>query len=119
MKYYDIKKVNIDKYSIIVLSNSFENPFFYESQIERDLQGEKGYVLFDLLTVNGLSSNRFIEAFYDGEKIRADSYKIIKNVSDDILNYTREYYLNKPKIISNSAMTNIENAIYTKSKALI
>ena len=65
-------------------------------------------MLFDLLLLNGQSSNRFLEAFFDGNTFKFDSFKRVENIPNDILNISYNYYCKNLDLFKISSLTNIK-----------
>ena len=68
---FHIIKIDLEKYSAIIYSCSYDSPVSYLFDIEnkvKELGIEEGYILFDTLLSKGNISTRFFEAkFEDGK----------------------------------------------------
>lgn len=116
MNYYiDYHKCN--KYSAIVYSASYVNPF--EEILDISLEIKKtlsygGFVLFDLLLSNGDNFNRFAEAYFDGREIKRDSINIISLDNVKELKQINSYYKGRLAELNNSILTPSERFKYLK-----
>ena len=108
MKYYELKKINNHKYLALVLPNSFYSPINYRNEIAKEISNKEGYVLFDLLPINGITKNRFIEGYFDGNSFIFDSFKSVSNIPEEILRICYDYYIENRNVLHNSSLTNIE-----------
>ena len=114
MANYNIEFTKYDKYSAVIYSTSYVNPFEsiedITADIKKDLAGE-GYILFDLLLSNGDCFNRFTEAYYDGHEIKSDSISIVSFDDKKILN---THYRGRTHELNNSVLTPREIYIFAK-----
>lgn len=118
MSSYKIKEVNDFKYKLIIFSTDYISPIDYLSEIEDYLKTKNylGEIIFDLLLVNGNSENRFIEAFFNGEKFNRKSFMIANKLSNEIKNVTTEFYFNNLSIVENSRLSNPIKFLIKKKK---
>lgn len=118
MSSYKIKEVNDFKYKLIIFSTDYISPIDYLSEIEDYLKTKNylGEIIFDLLLVNGNSENRFIEAFFNGEKFSRKSFMIVNKLSNEIKNVTTEFYFNNLSIVENSRLSNPIKFLIKKKK---
>ncbi|NMO94234.1 hypothetical protein HII30_00335 [Paenibacillus lemnae] len=82
MMTYEIQKIGHNStYSFLVLSTSYFSPLDYLDEVADTLGSEcEGKILFDLLLSNGNSSNRYIEATFNGREFDYFSFKIPSNI---------------------------------------
>lgn len=114
MKYYELKKINNHKYLALVLPNSYYSPISCRNEIAKELGNRAGYVLFDLLSINGRARNRFIEGYFDGDRFIFNSFKSVSNISNEILRICYDYYIENKNLLYNSSLTNIEQFLFLK-----
>ena len=106
---FELQKINQPSvYSFLILSTSYFNPLDDLGQLEEELRvslGDNflGKILFDLLLSNGNSSNRFIEATFNGKAFDYSSFKIPSNVDLKIKKLSSSYYSNN-ELFNNSAI---------------
>lgn len=115
---YSIDFCKCNKYSAIVYSVSYINPFESISEISTDIRTmlpEAGYVLFDLLLSNGDNFNRFAEAYFDGTEIKRDSISVIS--LDDVgqLKQINRHYKGRLVELNNSVLASSERLKYSKA----
>jgi hypothetical protein len=119
MRTYEIQKLHDETYPYIVLSTSFNNPLDEINCIEVELKDNYiGKVIFDLLLTNGLSSNRFIEAQFDGAKFDKSSFKSIKIIDDFIKAQLIEFYKNNVQYVDKSVLSQLHKFMLKKGKLL-
>lgn len=66
----------------------------------------KGEVVFDLLITNGLATNRFIQGYFDGERLLGGDFEVIDLPTKEMINISREFYMEHTEIIENSILPN-------------
>lgn len=105
MRYFAIEKIN-NKNNYIILSTSYISPLDEIEELQNDLKklNYNGELIIDLLICNGLSSNRFFKAYFDGKAIDLCSIKILSDVDDNIKGTSREFYKNHANILDNSTL---------------
>lgn len=106
---FELQKINQPSvYSYLILSTSYFNPLDDLDQLEEELRaslGDKflGKILFDLLLSNGNSSNRFIEATFNGKELDYSSFKVPSDVDLQIKKLSSSYYSNN-ELLKDSAV---------------
>ncbi|MGO4348141.1 type II toxin-antitoxin system RnlB family antitoxin [Paenibacillus sp. MCAF9] len=120
LKNYEIQKSgNNEGYPFIIFSTSYMSPIDDIICIEHDLQSQyKGKVLFDLLLSNGVSSNRFVEAEFNGEHFDYSSFKTLRSVCIAIKKESTEFYKNHTDFLENSTLPNAYQYLIKKGKVL-
>lgn len=119
MTTYQIKKINnTNYYSYLIFSTSYLNPLDNLCDIETDLKGTNpGKVLFDLLLFNGFSSNRYIEAYFNGKHFVLSSFRPVK-VDSNIKKESGSFYQKNRELLNNSILLNSQSFMVKKGKAL-
>ncbi|MDQ0341108.1 hypothetical protein J2S00_003952 [Caldalkalibacillus uzonensis] len=119
MKTFEIKKVEEPNNVCLILSNSYINPLEELESIESDLQNNfTGKVIFDLLLSNGNSSNRFMEAIFDGNKFDYSSFKIITDVDVTIKKISASYYRNNENLMQSTIVSDAFKFLLRNGKIL-
>lgn len=119
MKNYEIQKLNYDDYPYVVYSTSYVNPIEDIGYIEEELKLLfKGKVIFDLLLSNGISSNRFVEAEFDGDKFKYTSFKALNNVDTGIVKESSDFYRKHSALLENSVLPNAHQFLIKKGRIL-
>jgi len=118
MKSYKIhKKNNVEEYPFVIFSTSYVSPIEGIMDIEEELKYLfKGKVLFDLLLSNGMSSNRFVEALFDGERFDYSSFKSLNNVDAELKQESTIFYQNNSELLENSILPNAFQYLIAKGK---
>ncbi|MEK5428290.1 type II toxin-antitoxin system RnlB family antitoxin [Cytobacillus sp. FSL R7-0680] len=118
MKNYEIHKLN-NEYPYIVFSTSYINPLEEIEDIEKELNSQfQGKVLFDLLLSNGLTSNRFLEAEFDGRKFQYSSIKPVMNLDDLIKNESIHFYRENHDLLQNSVLPNAHKFLIKRGRLM-
>lgn len=105
MKNYEIKKLNSQKYSYLIIANSYYNPIFEIIENNNLLLLENGKIIFDLVLMTSLNDNRFIEIEVKNNKLLLESAKKIIHIDNEILELSKNYFKNNYKLIENSILS--------------
>lgn len=118
MKNYEIQELhNYQMYPFVVFSTSYVNPLEDIECIQEELKNRfKGKVLFDLLLSNGNSSNRYLEAEFNGFQFVPSSFKVLEKVDAFIKEITGMFYQNHPDYLSNSVLPNAHQFLIKRGK---
>ena len=84
-----------DRYSYISMSTDFSRPDDYLEELGIDLSNRqfKGKIIFDLLLCNGMRSNRFFSAHFDGEKFNGISSLKSNDITTEVQSTASEFYM--------------------------
>ncbi|MFJ5717291.1 type II toxin-antitoxin system RnlB family antitoxin [Neobacillus sp. NPDC093127] len=117
MKNYEIQKLNYDDYPFVIYSTSYVNPIEDIDHIEEELKLLfKGKVIFDLLLSNGASSNRFVEAEFDGDKFNYNSFKALPEIDNCIAKLSSDFYRRHSDLLENSILPNAHQFLIKKGR---
>lgn len=77
MSKYKINNINGGVYSALIVVLTYENIFTRLEKIEKELADNNisGKIIFDNLLKSGNNSERFIAAYFDGEKFDKQSFE--------------------------------------------
>jgi len=105
-----MRDFQIEKYDDIgcmIFSVSEYNPTDYISTIEQDLiqKSYLGNVVFDLLLTNGNNFNRYLKAYFDGDRFNRDSYKIIDDPQHQLKKRSVDFYQKNITFLENSILS--------------
>ena len=105
MREYRLKKYNDIGYMIYSISSY--NPIDCISKIEKefDKKSYKGNVIFDLLLSNGNNFNRYLKAYFDGNRFKPDSYSIISEPKIELKKKSTEFYKKNINFLENSIIS--------------
>ncbi|MBU8967513.1 type II toxin-antitoxin system RnlB family antitoxin [Bacillus safensis] len=120
MKNYEIQELhNCQMYPFVVFSTSYVNPLEDIEYIQEELKDRfEGKVLFDLLLSNGNSSNRYLEAEFNGFHFDFSSFKVLEKVDTFLKETTGRFYQNHPNYLPNSILPNAHQFLIKKGKFL-
>jgi hypothetical protein len=113
MKPYIIKKTITEPYNALIISFSYESPYYLWNVFEKELINNNinGKVLIDCLLYNGNNENRFIEVDFNN----SFNDKSIKNAVLDRNNYYRilasEILSEYPEIIEYSILNEFQKKL--------
>lgn len=115
MKTFEIGKLE-DNY--IIFSTSYINPLENLDEISKQLSKKKflGNVVFDLLLINGFSSNRFIKGIFDGKNFDLSSFYKLDNEIEKYKQLSKQYYFANSYLLDNSTLTKIDKFLYLNNK---
>lgn len=97
-----------NKVIVLALNNNRFNDICLEVQKKLAKKSFYGEVIFDLLISNGLSHNRFVSLKFDNDKFIYSTVKELKQVDDDVLDYTNNFYKKHKEYIHNSILPRTE-----------
>ncbi len=106
MKNFSIEKTNIDKYKYLIIATSYDSPTYNLDKIEEELGNYTGKIVFDLTLINGLNSNRYLEADVEEGKINRMSFESRKNIIDSLKEISEKFFLNNSDILECGTITN-------------
>lgn len=91
----------------VVTATADYDPLHKLSKLEAELSefSFEGTVLFDLLCINGLCENRFIEIAFNGDKFNRTSYKVRASVDDHLLKSQDKFFTLNPHILNFSVLS--------------
>lgn len=113
MKKYSVISLSERKNTLLIIANSYENPI-------NDLLSENyvpfldnGDIVFDLAIINGLNANRFVGATINRHRLLPESIHIIYDVSPEILNSSKQFFMNNIDIVGKSSLPSAAKHILT------
>lgn len=119
MNIFEVKELDSLDYRYLLISKSFLSTLDEVNYIEDNLRGKlSGKVVIDLLLSNGLSNNRFVEAYYDGSKFDYSSFRVVNNISETLKIISSEYYKNHPEEVKNSILPNAHKFLILKGRIM-
>ncbi len=119
MKNFEIQKLHNSVYPYLILATSYVNPLSNLDDIESVLKPEDaGKVIFDLLLANGVSSNRYMEAEFDGDRFDFTSFRPLEEVDTHIKEQSGEFYRKNEDLLDNSVLPRSHRFLLKKGKNL-
>lgn len=91
-KIYEIIKLENQKYDYLIIANPVNTDLPYTTEIMHEINVNKANVLFDMLLINGTNAPRFISCEITKNEHLFGEHKLAENVSDDILQISRDYF---------------------------
>ena len=119
---FHVKQINLENYSAVVYSCSYDSPISYLLDIEHQLKElgiKTGYILFDTLLSKGNSSTRFFEAKFEDTKFIKSSIKNIEvPKNSEIRKAACKFYRESGINLDNSLLTEVQKRIINKGLVL-
>lgn len=106
---YDVLRSADSNYPVYIIENSCEPPTSLLKDIENDLSslGISGEIIIDSLLYNGNNQERFISAYFNGNKFDSGTFKFIEVDNNNILRkLTSEYFRKNISLIEYSILNN-------------
>jgi len=118
LKNFEIEHLKSSEYTFVIFSTSFETPFACLDEITAELI-EKNLchtkVLFDLLLSIGNTSERFVEASFDGQQFDRSSFNFVKvDKKNNIRSNSRDYYYNHLFLLEESVLNSSQKKLLSK-----
>jgi hypothetical protein len=114
---FEIQSIQEEDYSFIIFSTNCSNPLDDLDEIEKILKNKlNGKVIFDMLLSNGNTSNRFIEADFNGSTFNIKSFKIPAFIDNKIKEISSLYYKDKVEFINSDKLSNAFKFLLEKGK---
>ena len=113
---FELASTNLSTYPFISLSVDYSRLDEYLNAIAEKLRESqyKGKIIFDLLISNGLSSDRFYEAYFDGYKFDLKSFVKKTDVPPSIIDISNNFYNNNLQFLENSVLTKPQKYMFKK-----
>lgn len=120
MDIYEMAKIDYEEYEYIIFSQSYQSPFSCLDVIQSKLQ-ELGLtsckVIFDMLLTVGNTSDRFVEAHFNGKELNNFSYINIRKDSN-LRKIASNYYSQKQEPLTYSILTSSQIKMLGKGLAI-
>lgn len=106
MKKYEIKLAVDNAGTCIIFSVDYRSPLEFINDIEIELRSAPlcQKVIFDLLLSNGMTSNRYFEAFFNGQRL--ENIKKCDTVDSQIKEASNHFYKKHPSLLKNCVLVN-------------
>ena len=116
---FEVLHTKTSEFVGIVICKNFYYPTDYLDELNNELSSMKitGRLLMDLLLVNGIGSNRFVECCFNGNNIDLSSIKMIDNVPNDIKLTITQYFYENYFLIENSILSKATKYKFKKKLA--
>lgn len=118
MENYEVLKIEHSEYAYMVFSESYETPFSYLDKICNELKNYnmlKCKVIFDMLLSMGNTSERFVEAIFDGECFIDATFKY-KDIDkkNELRKISTEFFGQKSNILEYSILNSVQKKMINK-----
>jgi len=75
---------------------------------ELEIMKFRGAVVFDLLSCNGLSSNRFVQILFDGASFDRGSFSVIEDLDKKLRQEQDTLFRSNPEFLTRSVLSSLE-----------
>lgn len=118
-KLYEVIKLENQKYDYLIIANPVNSALQYTTEIMNEINVNnadefKANVLFDMLLINGTSFNRLISCKITKNRNLFGEFKLAENVSDDILQISRNYFEKNTNLVDKATIPNSLKALVKK-----
>ncbi|MCK4260789.1 MAG: type II toxin-antitoxin system RnlB family antitoxin [Halanaerobiales bacterium] len=118
MNNYEIKRVNYENFSFIVFSQTYETPFSCLKEISKELlsyNAVKCKIVFDMLLNMGNTSERFVEAYFNGDEFEKTSFKCINiNKKNQLRRISCNYYKENKEMLEYSILNSAQKKMLSR-----
>lgn len=118
MKNYEVVKIEHSEYAYMIFSESYETPFLYLDKISNDMKNYnmlKCKVIFDMLLNMGNTSERFVEAIFDGECFVDTTFKYTDiDKKNELRKISTEFFREKSNILEYSILNSVQKKMINK-----
>ena len=104
MNNFCLKEISNFEYKRLIIATTYLSPIQTLGVVENELGQYTGKVLFDLTVINGLSSNRYLEAVIIDGKVDRRSFKVVKSVQNDIKLVSARFFRNNRNIVESGTI---------------
>lgn len=115
---FKIVPLEKELYDAIVFSESYESPLAYLDEVTEEIKKQhmtNVKILFDVLLCMGNTSERFIEAFFDGEAFNLDSFRVVEVKKNDTLRqFCTSFFFENSELLEYSILTPVQKELLKK-----
>lgn len=104
MSNFKIIELSNSKYGLLIIATTYISPIQTLSDIEREIDGYTGKVVFDMTIINGMNSNRYLEADVFLGIFDRKSFKAVKNNDKNVKELTAKFYSDNAKIVNDGTI---------------
>ncbi|MBS5934615.1 MAG: type II toxin-antitoxin system RnlB family antitoxin [Clostridiales bacterium] len=115
MSDYELLNIN-QKYKYVVIATSYVNPVDELYNIENDLRQQEfiGQVVFDLLLCNGITDNRYIEVYFNGNTFDINQSKILNDIDIETKKIIYSFYISHINMLEYSSLPKAQQFLLKK-----
>ena len=119
-KQYNLKKISDPECQYIIFSVDYHRIEDYISDLSKELSRKSysGTVMFDLLLSNGMNSDRYVKASFDGSKFLLKTMVTVDNVDERIRTLSLKFYQKKPEYLENSILSRAQKFLIRRKLAI-
>ncbi|HBN9780497.1 TPA: type II toxin-antitoxin system RnlB family antitoxin [Pseudomonas aeruginosa] len=105
-----IPRIRIIGELALITANADFHPLDQLKKLSTELESNrfKGSVLFDLISTNGLSDNRFISIIFDGHNFDKKTFSLERNISSSIKKEQDSLIKKDPEFLRSSVLSRLE-----------
>ena len=119
MRKYQIDCTVDNEGTCLIFSVDYRSPLEFIEEIETELRSTSlcHKVIFDLLLSNGMTSNRYFEALFNGSNIV--NIKRCDKVGTKIKEISNSFYQKNPSLLQNSVLVNQQKFLFRSKQILL
>ena len=104
MKNFELFKLDNSEYDYLVIATTYISPIATLDDVQCELKGKSGSILFDLTLINGTSSNRYISALADNGIINRFSFSTVKKIEPEIEYKSLDFFVHHVDLVENGTI---------------
>lgn len=104
MKNFAIIKLEKSVYDYLVIATTYISPISTLNDVQNELQGITGSLIFDLTLINGTNSNRYISAAIRNGIVDRCSFGIVKNIEKNIKYKSMDFFCHNTELVENGTI---------------
>lgn len=105
----EIRMIDSSKMAVVTAHDDY-NPMQHLKKIGSELNSLKfkGIVLFDLLSTNGLTDNRFVKIIFNGIEFDRASFCVVEKIDESIKEEQDKIFRSQPRLLHSTVLSNYE-----------
>ena len=92
------------RYDFLIIAESYENPLDSFEEVRKGLNVSRAKLIFDLILINGVQRNRYIECVFNRASEVFSSCSVVDNVSESLRSESRNFFLENKHLIAASVL---------------
>lgn len=115
---FKIVPLEKELYDAIIFSESYESPLAYLDEVTEEIKKQhmtNVKILFDVLLCMGNTSERFVEAFFDGKEFNLESFRVVELKKNDTLRqFCTSFFFENSELLEYSILTPVQKEFLKK-----
>lgn len=119
---FKIVSLEQQPYDAVIFSVSYDSPLAYLNEVADEIRKnhfKNAKILFDVLLSIGNTTERFIEATFDGEQFNLNSFRVIQiKKNNQIRKYCADFFHENSNLLEHSILTPIQKELLKKGAVI-